>query len=253
MDRKTQSIDEQNDYAQIQNSFLGSDKCLKVGMAEKDDDEDQGWVPNGLAGVAHFFTFCKTTLDKFILVFNLLKLAVVEGKTVIMVSDVTQAYRLKYFLAKFSLRSFVLGTDMRKSQISSILHFFNTGSFDILVMLHSGYAKRPMIKDVTNIINFDMPSHYNLYKQGSMTITEKHGCVLSMPMPGNEIDVARLGLLQHKFKKIFGRDDMMLYLPLIWTELAKSKFRVESVFYNLSDRAVKYQTGIELKKGLVNN
>jgi len=148
-----------------------------------------------LVGVSHFFAFCKTTLDKYILVFNLLKLAVIEGKTVIMVSDVTQAYRLKYFLAKFTLQSFVLGTDMQKAQISSILHFFNTGSFDILIMLHSGYAKRPLIKDVANIINFDMPSHYNLYKQGAMTIIEKLGCVLSMPMPGNEIDIARLGLL----------------------------------------------------------
>ena len=66
-------------------------------------------------------------MDKYILVFNLLKLAVLEGKTVIMVSDIIQAYRMKYFLAKFSLRSFVLGTDMPKAQISSILHFFNIG------------------------------------------------------------------------------------------------------------------------------
>ena len=82
-------------------------------------------------------------LDKYILTFNLLKLAIVEGKTVIMVNDVTQAYRMKCFLAKFSLRSFVLSTDMPKAQISSILHFFNIGQFELLIMLHTGYAKRP--------------------------------------------------------------------------------------------------------------
>ena len=54
-------------------------------------------------------------LDKYILVFNLIKLAILDGKTVIMVNDVTQAYRMKYFLAKFSLRSFVLSTDMPKA------------------------------------------------------------------------------------------------------------------------------------------
>ena len=77
--------------------------------------------------VAHLFTLCKTTLDKFILMFTLIKLAIIEGKTVIMVKDVIQAYRIKYFLSKFSLRSFVLAPDMPKNQISSILHFFNIG------------------------------------------------------------------------------------------------------------------------------
>jgi len=46
---------------------------------------------------------------------------------------------------------------------------------------------------------------------------------------------------------------MMKCLPLIWPELAKSKLRVESVFNGLNMGAVKYQTALELKKGLVNN
>ena len=31
-------------------------------------------------------------------------------------------------------------------------------------MLHTGYAKRPLIKDIVNIINFDMPLDYDKYK-----------------------------------------------------------------------------------------
>lgn len=54
-------------------------------------------------------------LDKFIAIFSLIKLAICEGKTLICVTDVTQAYRIKYFLAKFSLRSFVLAPDMPKN------------------------------------------------------------------------------------------------------------------------------------------
>ena len=71
---------------------------------------------------------------------------------------------MKYFLAKFSLRSFVLSTDMPKAQVSSILHFFNIGQFELLIMLQKGYAKRPIIKDIVNILNFDMPMDYNTYK-----------------------------------------------------------------------------------------
>ena len=177
-------------------------------------------------------------LDKYLIVFNLLKLAILEGKTEIMVNDLTQAYRIKYFLAKFSLRSFVLATDMPKAQVSSILHFFNIGQFEILVMLHSGYSKRPLIKDISNVINFDMPANYNLYKQAGQTIAEEAGCVLSLPQPEKEDDIACLGLIQRKFSKSFRSDDMLKCLPVIWPEIARSKSRVESVINHLSNKAV---------------
>ena len=82
-----------------------------------------------------------------------------------MVEEVIQAYRIKYFLAKFSLKAFVLAPDMPKNQISSIIHFFNIGQFEIIIMLHTGYAKRPIVSDLSNVINFDMPSNYNSYKE----------------------------------------------------------------------------------------
>lgn len=102
---------------------MGTEKALIVKM----NDEDEGRDKTTFEGVVHLFAFTKTVLDKYIIVFNMLKLAILEGKTVIMVKDVTQAYRMKYFLSKFSLRAFVLGTDMPKAQVSSILHFFNIG------------------------------------------------------------------------------------------------------------------------------
>ena len=102
---------------------MGAEKALIVRMNDDADDKDR----TAFESIAHLFAFAKTVLDKYILTFNLIKLAIFEGKTVIMVNDITQAYRMKYFLAKFSLRSFVLSTDMPKAQISSILHFFNIG------------------------------------------------------------------------------------------------------------------------------
>ena len=107
--------------------------------------------------VAHLYSFCKTSLDKFILLFSLIKLAIIEGKTLIVVNDIIEAYRIKMFLKKFSLQSFVLAPDMPKNQISSILHFFHIGQFNLLIMLHTGYAIRPQVKELVNIVNFDMP------------------------------------------------------------------------------------------------
>lgn len=171
---------------------MGTDKVLTVRM---NDELDDGKERTAFESIAHLFAFTKTVLDKYILTFNLLKLAIVTGKTVILVNDVTQAYRMKYFLAKFSLRSFVLSTDMPKAQISSILHFFNIGQFELLIMLQKGYSKRPLIKDITNVINFDIPTDYNTYKQNGLTVTEETGCVLNLVAPDKEEDVAALGLI----------------------------------------------------------
>jgi len=105
------SVDEQDDFKEIKAALMGTEKALIVKM----NDEEEGRDKTTFEGVVHLFAFTKTVLDKYIIVFNLLKLAILEGKTAIMVKDVTQAYRMKYFLSKFSLRAFVLGTDMPKA------------------------------------------------------------------------------------------------------------------------------------------
>ncbi len=58
---------------------------------------------------------CEANLDKFILLFAMIKLAVVQGKTVIMCNEIVQAYRIKLFLNRFSLKAFVLAPDMPKN------------------------------------------------------------------------------------------------------------------------------------------
>ena len=106
------TLDEQIDFSAIKQAAMGNSKALIVQMNDDDEDDRER---SAFESIAHLFTFCKSMLDKYILVFNLLKLAILEGKTVIQVNDVLQAYRMKYFLSKFSLRSFVLSTDMPKA------------------------------------------------------------------------------------------------------------------------------------------
>lgn len=84
-----------------------------------------------------------------------------------MCNDIVQAYRIKLFLNRFSLKAFVLAPDMPKNQIGSIIHFFHIGQFDIVVMLHTGYSNRPMLKDVNTVVNFDIPPMYNTYKESA--------------------------------------------------------------------------------------
>jgi hypothetical protein len=60
-------------------------------------------------------------------------------------------------------------------------------------------------------------------------------------------------LLSHKFEKNFGRDDMFLCVPIMWTELSRLKSRVETVINTLSAKAVQNEKIIEFKKQLVSN
>ena len=99
---QTNSLEEQNDFKDIKQAFIGSNKALTIQMNEEEADKTD------FEQVAHLYSFCKTNLDKFILLFSLIKLAIVEGKTLILVNDIIQAYRIKFFLQKFSLTSFVI-------------------------------------------------------------------------------------------------------------------------------------------------
>jgi hypothetical protein len=169
------------------------------------------------------------------------------------VNDVIQAYRLKLFFNRFSLKCFVLAPDMPKNQIGSISHFFHIGQFDLIVMLHTGYSQRPKLKDVQTVVNFDMPSTFNSYKESAQLVSDELGSVLSFLNPKSTEEMDVQGLLAHKFEKNFGRDDMFLCVPVMWTELARLKSRVETVINTLSAKAVQNEKIIEFKKQLVSN
>jgi len=77
----------------------------------------------------------QTNLDKFVLLFTFIKLGILDGKTLIYVNDVIQAYRIKIFLQRFSLKAFVLSPDMPKNQAKSLIHFFHIGQFNIMIVL----------------------------------------------------------------------------------------------------------------------
>jgi len=70
-------------------------------------------------------------------------------------------------------------------------------------------------------------------------IGDEQGAVITMVLaPSPDEDNNILELLQRKFVKNFGNPNMLLCLPLIWTELVRSKSRVEGVIAALSSKAV---------------
>ena len=85
--------------------------------------------------IEHFYVLTQTNLDKFVLLFTFIKLGILDGKTVIYTNDIIQAYRIKLFLSKFQLKSFVLSPELPKNQAKSLIHFFHIGQFNIMIVL----------------------------------------------------------------------------------------------------------------------
>lgn len=116
-------------------------------------------------------------------------------------------------------------------------------------MLHTGYATRPAdLKDVVNVINFDIPNNYNSYKECAGSVAHEQGSVITLVQPDEDQAVDSIQLLQRKFVKNFGREDMLKCIPIVWNEVARFKSRVESVLLTLGNKAVLREKMLEFKK-----
>lgn len=51
-------------------------------------------------------------VDKFLLTYVILKLKLIQGKSILFVNDVDRCYRLKLFLEQFSIKSCVLNPEL---------------------------------------------------------------------------------------------------------------------------------------------
>lgn len=246
LDESEQAEEDREAFKAIKAKFSGDKKSFLIKVKEEERQV------SAFERTQHLYGVVSSSLDKFLVLFNFLKLAIIEGKCAIFVNEMVQAYRLKYFLSKFSLRAFVLSPDMPKNQISSIMHFFHIGQFDIIIMMHTGYSKRPVLKEVATIFNFDAPSNYNLYKENAQLINEDNGTCLTLYL-NEEAEMEKLELMQRKCQKNFGRSEMMQCLPLLWSELARPKSRVQQVISMLSNKSVLQEKVLEFKKQLVSN
>ena len=73
---------------------------------------------------------------------------------------------------------------MPKNQMSSLCHFFLNGHFDVLVMLHTGYGQRPVVKAAHTVVNFDVPLSYTQYKEAGLLAKDPTGALVTLVEPG---------------------------------------------------------------------
>jgi len=76
--------------------------------------------------------------DRYLLLYALLRLKLVAGKTLVFVGNVNAGYRLKLVLDKFGIPSAVLNAELPFNSRASVVSQFNKGLFDILIATDEG-------------------------------------------------------------------------------------------------------------------
>ncbi|XP_072177180.1 probable ATP-dependent RNA helicase DDX56 [Diadema setosum] len=221
--------------------------------------------------------------DKFLLIYTLLKLKLIRGKTIIFVNSIDRSYRLKLFLEQFSVAACVLNSELPVNSRCHIIHQFNTGLYDIIIaseessLFETGVAvdvekkvkggkgqKGKQKKDkeygvsrgidfqnVSNVINFDFPESVKAYihRVGRTARGEKSGTALSF------VSEKEQDILEEVQEQLIGDDGS----PLIRTyqfkmsEIEGFRYRAKDAMRAVTQVAVREARVKEIKHEIFNS
>ncbi|XP_071650821.1 probable ATP-dependent RNA helicase DDX56 isoform X2 [Temnothorax longispinosus] len=152
--------------------------------------------------LAHY-TLAAEENDKAAILYALLKLYLIRGKSIIFVHTVDRCYKLKLFLEQFGIPTCVLNSELPATSRCRAVSQFNSGAYDIIIASdekvleephvikpkkskrkkdkESGVARGIDFQFVSNVINFDFPLDLNSYihRAGRTARGKNQGTALS--------------------------------------------------------------------------
>ncbi|TKS85054.1 putative ATP-dependent RNA helicase DDX56 [Collichthys lucidus] len=223
--------------------------------------------------------------DKFLLIYTLLRLRLVQGKTLVFVGAVDRCYRLKLFLEQFGIPACVLNSELPVQSRCHIITQFNQGFYDYIIATDEqsladptaasqapagkGKKKKPTerggkskdkeygvsrgvdFQNVANVINFDFPTTVESYihRVGRTARADNPGTALSF------IAHTELGLLSDVEEALTGdhADSALKPYEFKMEEIEGFRYRCRDAMRSVTKQAVKEARLKEIKQELLNS
>lgn len=263
-----------DDVQKLQSLALNRPALVKI---EEEEDEKEDALLHQLSLRAD------SESDKFLIVYVMLKLQLIQGKSLVFVNSIRQGFKLKLLLQAFFVPSVILNSELPENSRAHILEQFNGNEFSLLIATdeahllgktasetEAGGAAPPVVegetkkrrkqdseygvargvdfKHVRNVINFDFPTSAEAYihRIGRTARAGARGNAISFVC--NEEEHAVLDSASAKLLK-----DGTIIKPFAFKMGAVEAFRyrVEDVLSTLSKTRLKDAQSLELKQEIV--
>ncbi|XP_065646742.1 probable ATP-dependent RNA helicase DDX56 [Hydra vulgaris] len=231
-----------------------------------------------------FVIKCESS-DKYLLIYALFKLNLVQGKTLIFVNSIDRCYRLKLFLEQFYIRTCVLNSELPQSSRIHIVDEFNRGVYDIVIATDEAVVintnlsninqnkektkkkKKAMkikkdyavargidFQDVDNVLNFDFPETGDAYihRVGRTARGNNHGTALSFVASSE--DQRHLMMVEEKLKTdIIAKENILKPYNFKIEEIEGLRYRVNDVISSVTRIKVKDARFKEIKSEILHS
>lgn len=222
--------------------------------------------------LTQYHVICESEDDKYLLVYALLKLRLMRGKTIIFVNSVGRCYRLKLFLEQFSIFCCILNSELPVKSRCHTVDQFNKGLYDYIIAAdenhlmpdsedqsQKGKKKRQKkskefsasrgvdFQKVANVLNFDFPENVQAYihRVGRTARGFATGTALSF-VTGDEIE-----LLKNAQNEV-GEGCMRPY-QFAMKEIEGFRYRCRDAMRIVTKQAIKDARLRELKTEMLNS
>ncbi|RXN04989.1 putative ATP-dependent RNA helicase DDX56 [Labeo rohita] len=222
--------------------------------------------------------------DKFLLVYTLLKLGLIRGKSLIFVSDVDRCYRLKLFLEQFSIPACVLNSELPVHSRCHIITQFNQGFYNYIIATDeqglenpTGQSQKAQEKgkkkknagkkgkdkeygvsrgidfhNVSNVINFDFPTSVESYihRVGRTARADNSGTALSFI---SHTEISMLTEVENALTGDNTHDSVLKPYGFKMEEIEGFRYRCRDAMRSVTKQAVKEARLKEIKQELLNS
>ncbi|XP_078358933.1 putative ATP-dependent RNA helicase DDX56 [Oculina patagonica] len=228
--------------------------------------------------LTQYFIKCEME-EKFLLIYTLFKLRLVQGKTILFVNGIDRCYRLKLFLEQFSIKSCVLNSELPHNSRLHIVEEFNRDIYDYIIASDEsvfdavatsstnvkkkkkrkkdkeyGVSRGVDFQGVENVINFDFPAAVDAYihRVGRTARGDNVGTALSfVTVSDNKI----LQQAEEELTKEFTGERKEIFKPYQFRmeEIEGFRYRAQDALRAVTKSAVKEARLKEIKSEILNS